>query len=47
MYVVANASKVSMKEIFKAMLYFIPAYLVAIVIYMIFPQIITWMPSLL
>ena len=46
MFVVANASKVSMKEIFKAMLYFIPAYLVAVVVYMIFPEIITWLPSL-
>jgi tripartite ATP-independent transporter DctM subunit len=47
MYVVANASKVPMREIFKAMLYFIPAYLVAVALYMIFPKIITWMPSLL
>lgn len=48
MYVVAGASKETpMREIFKAMFYFIPAYIVAIALYMIFPKIITWLPGLL
>lgn len=48
MYVVAGTSKdIPMREIFKAMIFFIPAYLAAIALYMMFPKIITWLPSLL
>lgn len=48
MFVVAGAAKeISMREIFKAMWYFVPAYVVAVILYMLFPKIITWLPSLL
>jgi tripartite ATP-independent transporter DctM subunit len=48
MFVVAGAAKeIPMREIFKAMWYFVPAYVVAVILYMLFPKIITWLPSLL
>ncbi len=48
MYVVAGAAKdVPLKTIFKAMLLFVPAYLVAIALYMLFPGIVMFFPNLL
>lgn len=48
MFVVASMAKdVPMKDVFKGVSYFIPAYIICIGLYMLFPEIITWMPGLL
>ncbi|MBN1125478.1 MAG: TRAP transporter large permease [Sedimentisphaerales bacterium] len=47
-YVVgAMAKDVPLKEVFKGVMYFIPAYFLCIFLLMLFPQIITFLPALL
>ena len=47
-YVVgAMAKEVSLQEVFKGVLYFIPAYLLCILLLMFFPGIITFLPAVL
>ncbi len=47
-YVVSGiASGVPMKNVFKGVTLFIPAYLLTIFLLMLFPEIITWLPGLL
>jgi len=46
-YVVAGMSPhISLKDIFKGITFFIPAYMICIAILMIFPKIITVLPNL-
>ena len=46
-YVVAGMSQnVSIKDVFKGTAYFLPAYLLCVIILMIFPQIVTYLPAL-
>lgn len=48
MFVVASMAKeIPMKDVFKGVCLFIPAYIVCIFLYMLWPQIITWLPSLM
>ncbi len=47
-YVVAGMAKGStLNEVFKGVSFFLPAYLVCIVLLMVFPWIITFLPGLL
>lgn len=47
-YVVSGvANDVPMKNVFKGVLVFIPAYILTIFLLLIFPSIITWLPSIL
>jgi len=47
-YVVAGmATDVPIKDVFKGTLYFLPAYFVCVVILMVFPKLVTFLPSLM
>ena len=47
-YVVGGMAKgVHLEEVFKGVAYFLPAYLVCIIILMIFPKLVTFLPSLI
>jgi tripartite ATP-independent transporter DctM subunit len=47
-FVVAGSARdIPMKDVFKGVSLFIPAYVISIGLYMLFPKIITWLPSLL
>ena len=47
-YVVAGvASDVPMKNVFKGVLIFMPAYILTILLLLLFPSIVTWLPSIL
>jgi len=47
-YVVAGVSKdIPLKDVFKGVTYFIPAYLITILILLYFPKIITFLPSII
>ncbi len=46
-YVVAGvADDIPMKDVFKGVVLFLPAYLIAIMLLILFPGIITWIPGL-
>jgi TRAP-type C4-dicarboxylate transport system permease large subunit len=46
-YVVGAMSKgASLRDVFKGIMYFIPAYILCILLLMIFPKIITFLPAL-
>ncbi len=46
-YVVAGMAKnVPLKDVFRGVMYFLPAYIICIIVLMIFPAIITWFPNL-
>lgn len=48
-YVVAAMAKedVSMRDVFKGVTYFIPAYVLCVILLMLFPRIVTYLPSLM
>jgi len=47
-YVVAGMAKdVSLNEVFKGVIYFLPAYIVCILLLMLFPEIATFLPDLI
>jgi tripartite ATP-independent transporter DctM subunit len=47
-FVVAGSARdVPMKDVFKGVSFFIPAYVISIGLYILFPKIITWLPGLL
>jgi len=47
-YVVAGMSKdIPLKDVFKGVMYFLPAYIVCIVLLMLFPKLVTALPALL
>ena len=47
-YVVGGMAKdVPLEEVFKGVVFFLPAYLLCIMILMLFPQIITFLPNLI
>jgi len=47
-YVVAGMSKdIRLKDVFKGVLYFVPAYLVCVTLLMLFPKLVTALPALL
>jgi TRAP-type C4-dicarboxylate transport system permease large subunit len=47
-YVVGGMAKdVTLQEVFRGVSYFLPAYILCIVILMIFPEIITFLPNLM
>ena len=48
-YVVGGMTRedVSLHVVFKGVLYFMPAYILSLVLYMIFPQIVTFLPNLI
>jgi tripartite ATP-independent transporter DctM subunit len=45
--VASGASDVPMKEVFKGVTLFLPAYIVTIMLLILFPGIVTWLPGLL
>ena len=45
--VAAMAKDVSMKEVYKGVSWFVPAYIVCVILMMLFPQIATFLPSLI
>jgi len=47
-YVVAGMAKdVPIKDVFKGVTYFLPAYLLCVLILMLFPQLVLYLPHLL
>ena len=47
-YVVGGMAKdVPLEEVFKGVTYFLPAYILCVLILMIFPGLVTWLPGLL
>jgi TRAP-type C4-dicarboxylate transport system permease large subunit len=47
-YVVAGMSKdVSLNEVFKGVIYFLPAYAICVLLLMLFPEIATFLPELI
>jgi TRAP-type C4-dicarboxylate transport system permease large subunit len=47
-YVVAGMAKgVSLGNVFRGVSYFLPAYIICVILLMIFPQIITFLPNLI
>ena len=47
-YVVAGMAKdIPIKSVFKGVFYFLPAYILCILVLMIFPDIVTYLPGLL
>jgi TRAP-type C4-dicarboxylate transport system permease large subunit len=47
-YVVAGLSEdVSLSSVFQGVFYFLPAYIICIIILMVFPEIVTFLPNLI
>jgi len=47
-YVVGGMAKdVPLAEVFKGVAYFLPAYLICVIILMLFPGLVTFLPSLI